>query len=99
MNMKGENMKKLSELIKELAEKPENLELVAEAQQLALAQEQDLAEYIQKVEDLQESNRKLFKMVPLHKDEPEESPEKETPPEEPKISPTEALNNLLESRK
>lgn len=92
-------MRKLSDVIKELTEKPDSLDLVAEAQQLATVLEQENEDYSQQVTDLQESNRKLFKMVPLHKDEPEESPKEETPPEQPKISPTEALNNLLESRK
>ena len=58
-------MPKLTELIKQLRENPEDINLIPEIESLAIEHENNEFEYQSTVTKLQASNRELLKMIPV----------------------------------
>ena len=76
-------MPKLTELIRQLRENPEDTSLIPQIESLALEQENNEVEYQSKVTKLQSSNRELLKMIPVP--EPPKQPDPQQDDAKPEV--------------
>lgn len=74
-------MPKLTELIKQLRENPEDINLIPEIESLAIEHENNEVEYQSTVTKLQSSNRELLKMIPVYE------PPKQPDPQQDEVKP------------
>lgn len=90
-------MAKLSDLIKQLIENPEDLSVLPTLRDAAVEYENNEVEYQTRVEKLQSSNRNLLKMIPVPEEPKQpEQPESSENLEAPTLSDgVEAMQNLL----